>query len=371
MKFKTLMEKRETLQEEMDVLVSSAEKEERAMSEEEIAEFDAKEKAIKDIDATLEREERARAAEKAKKEIKDEKVEDRAVEEERAFTDYVLGLENRTAVQLTQGLNGNIVPTSIANKIIVAIKEQVPFLQYAQVYATKGKLSVPVYNEDGTNYVDADYVDEGTALTDNVGKFTTIDLNGYVLGALALVSNKLRNNTDINVTDFIVNQVSKAISSKLMKEFTIGTSKIKGITSATESFTAAAAAAVTYDELLKLKRSIKQAYRANGVWIMNPATYTAVLALKDANDRAYFEEGKGLFGRPVIESEDMPAMTTGNKAIVFADLKAGYTIKGTSEVEVKILNERYAERNMIGVMGYAEYDAAVTDAKAVAILKMA
>lgn len=84
---------------------------------------------------------------------------------------------------------------------------------------TNGKLSVPVYGEDTTNYIDADYVDEGTDLTDNIGKFTTIDLTGFVIGALALVSNKLKDNTDINVVDFVINQVAEAMAEKLEGEF--------------------------------------------------------------------------------------------------------------------------------------------------------
>lgn len=371
MKFKKLMEKRATLQEEMEMLIKTAETEERAMSQDEMKSFDEKEKEIKDIDETLSREERARLAEKAKTDKESKEVEDRAVEEERAFTEYILSaVENRSAIQLTQGNNGAIVPTTISNKIITAIKEQVPFLKCAQVLSTSGKLSVPVYNEDETNFIKADYVDEGAALTDNVGKFTTIDLNGYVVGALSLISNKLKNNTEINVTDFIVQQVAKAISAKLMTEFTVGSTKIKGVCEAKATVTAASATAITYEELLKLKRSINQIYRANGVWIMHPETYTVVLSLKDANGRPYFEEGKGLFGRPVIESEDMAKIGSSAKVIVFGDLGSGYTIKGTTAVEVQVLREKYIDRNMIGVIGFAEYDASITDTKAIGLLAM-
>ena len=98
----------------------------------------------------------------------------------------------------------------------------VPFLSLADVVYTNGKLSVPVYGENATNYIKADYVDEGTDLSDNIGKFTTVDLNGFVIGSLALVSNKLKDNTDLNVVDFVVNQVAEAIAEKLEKEFVTG-----------------------------------------------------------------------------------------------------------------------------------------------------
>lgn len=367
---KELMEQREEKRQAMEDLVNTADTETRAMTQEETEQFDTLENEIKAIDETIAREKRARAI--SNESAINNDVEERALEEERAFTDWVLGIaENRASQQLTQTNNGAIVPTTIANKIITAIKEQVPFLQYAQVIETKGKLSVPVYTEDGTNYIKADYVDEGTDITDNVGKFTTIDLNGYVVRALALISNQLKNNTDINVTEFIVNQVAKAISSKLMKEFTVGSTKIKGVCESKQVVNAKATSAITFDELINLKRTLKQIYRTNAVWIMHPETYTSILSLKDGSGRPYFEEGKGLFNRPVIESEDMAKIATGAKAIVFGDLMAGYTIKSTSGIEVKLLKETFATKNMIGILGFAEYDAAITDEKALAVLKMA
>lgn len=280
--------------------------------------------------------------------------------------------ENRAGeIQLTQGNNGSIVPTTIANRIIKAVRDMVPFLSLADVVYTNGKLSVPVYGEDSTNYIKADYVDEGTELTDNIGKFTTIDLTGFVLGALALVSNKLKDNTDLNVVDFVVNQVAEAIAEKLEKEFVIGTAgKITGITSATNGVTAASATAITYDELVSLKHSLKQRFRANARWIMNPATYTALCKLKDNNGQPYFKEDEyKILGLPVIESDSMPAIAASAKAIVFADL-SGYTIKATKSVEIQVLREKFSTKNMLGVLAFGEYDAKITDSKMFAVLTM-
>ena len=53
---KALMEKRAGLQQKMDSLLNAADTENRAMSEEETAEFDAAEKEIRAIDETVARE---------------------------------------------------------------------------------------------------------------------------------------------------------------------------------------------------------------------------------------------------------------------------------------------------------------------------
>lgn len=372
---KKLMERREELKKKLAELVDTADNEERAMTEEETKDFDAAEKEIKEIDETISREERARNIPTVQQPAENHEMtqEERAAADEKAFADFIMNrvTENRAGeIQLTQGNNGAIVPTTIANRIIKAVRDMVPFLQLSDVIYTNGKLSVPVYGEDSTNYIKADYVDEGTELTDNIGKFTTIDLTGYVVGALALVSNKLKDNTDINVVDFVINQVAESIAEKLEKEFVNGSTKIIGITSATKGITAASATAITYDELVSLKHSLKQRFRANARWIMNPATYTALCKLKDGNGQPYFKEDEyKILGLPVIESDSMPTIAASAKAIVCADL-SGYTIKATKSVEIQVLREKFSTKNMLGVLAFGEYDAKITDSKKIAVLTM-
>ena len=372
---KKLMERREELNKKLAELVDAADNEERAMTEEETKDFDAAEKEIKEIDATIAREERARNIPTVQQPNENHEMtqEERAAADEKAFADFIMNrvTENRAGeIQLTQGNNGAIVPTTIANRIIKSVRDMVPFLQLSDVIYTNGKLSVPVYGEDSTNYIKADYVDEGTELTDNIGKFTTIDLTGYVVGALALVSNKLKDNTDINVVDFVINQVAESIAEKLEKEFVNGSTKIIGITSATKGITAASATAITYDELVSLKHSLKQRFRANARWIMNPATYTALCKLKDGNGQPYFKEDEyKILGLPVIESDSMPTIAASAKAIVCADL-SGYTIKATKSVEIQVLREKFSTKNMLGVLAFGEYDAKITDSKKIAVLTM-
>lgn len=377
---KTLEEKRAELVEQMESFVAKAKEEKRAMSEEEQKQFDEAEKQIKDIDATIDAEKRAAELKNVIKTSQgtnaktDDAKEKQEEAEVRAFADWIRGktAEIRTGeIQMTQGNNGSIVPATIADRIIKAVRDMVPYLTKADVINTNGKLSIPVYNEDSTNYINADYVDEGTALTDNIGKFTTVDLTGYVIGALALVSNKLVTNSDIDIVNFVVNEVARAMAEKLEEEFTIGTlGKITGITSTTNTITAASATAITYDELVSLKHKLKQQFRANAVWIMNDSTYTAICKLKDANNQPYFKDDEyKVLGCDVLVSDSMPELAASTTAIVFADM-SGYTIKGAKTVEVQVLREKYADRNMLGVIAFCEYDAKISDAKKICALKM-
>lgn len=369
---KGLEEKRTDLMLEMNKIIQGAKAETRTLTDQEETRFEEIKKEIKKIDTTLsaiEEEQRMQP----KKINKDKKKEVSQEElEERAFENFLRDKQEELRVgeiQLTQGNNGVIVPTSIAKRIIEEVRDIVPFLQLADVIPTNGKLSVPVYGEDSTNYINADYVDEGEDLTDNIGKFTSVDLTGYVIGALSLVSKKLVNNTDFDIVSFVVRKIAEALAEKLEKEFVIGTSsKITGITSTTKTTETAAATAITYDEIVSLKHSLKQRFRSKGVWIMNPTTYTAICKLKDGNGQPYFKEDEYMIlGNKVIESDSMPEIAAGNKSIIFADL-SGYTIKATKSVEVQVLIEKYATKYMIGVVGYGEYDGKITDKKKIAAL---
>lgn len=371
MNLKQLMELRQKKQDEMKQIIATANEEKRALNAEEQGKFEALETEIRDIDATINaiQTERSLETETPNAEEEQRSVEEREI---KAFEDFVRGLEVRDGeIQLTQGNNGKIVPTTIANKIIKAVRDKVPYLQLADVVNTNGTLCVPVYTEDSQNYINADYVDEGNALTDNIGKFTTVDLTGFVLGALALVSKKLISNTDINITDFVVAEVSRAMAEKLEKEFTVGTSgKITGVLNGEVKVTTASNTAITYDELVDLKHSLKKAFRGAGKWIMNDSTYTALCKLKDENGHPYFKDDEyKILGCEVMVTDSMPEIGAGAKPIVFADL-SGYTIKATKAVELQILREKYADRNMLGFIAYGEYDAKITDSKKIAVMAM-
>ncbi|MBR7179073.1 MAG: hypothetical protein IKD27_06130, partial [Oscillospiraceae bacterium] len=85
---KALLEKRAEYQQTMDSLVNTADTENRAMTEEEVAQFDAAEKELRAIDETIAREERARSITKKTAPTTEE---ERAAAEEQEFADYVMG----------------------------------------------------------------------------------------------------------------------------------------------------------------------------------------------------------------------------------------------------------------------------------------
>lgn len=131
---KSLMEQRAEFVEELKGLADTAELEKRAMTKEENEKFDEIEQEIKNIDATIERLERARNIPEKKEEKEDKVTEEPTELEKRAFEAYVRGevLQERADVNLTTGDNGAVIPSSIANTIIKKVHDICPIYQMAK-----------------------------------------------------------------------------------------------------------------------------------------------------------------------------------------------------------------------------------------------
>lgn len=380
---KKMRENREEKVKALENVLNAAKTENRAMTAEEQASFDAIEKEIADIDKTIEAEERAVKAKNTDQTGNDDSAQATQEElEERAFVKYVLGaaagLEERAGeLNLTMANNGAIVPTTIANKIVTKVKDISPILSRATVYYMSGELKVPVYGASSGHDVKVAYSDDFTELTADAGKFTSVDLKGYLVGALTLIGRKLKTNAMFNVTDFIVNYMAEEIAAFLEGELLNGTtSKMEGALSTTNEKTAAAAAAITADELIDLQAQVKQAFQSEACWIMHPETFTAVKKLKDGQNRYLLQDDFSgefpyrLLGKPVFVSDNMPKIATGAKAVLYGDM-SGLSVKIAEQLEIEVLREKYATQHAIGVVAWMEVDSKVTDSQRMAVLKMA
>lgn len=381
---KSLEEKRAALVQEMKDITENAEKEVRALTKEENESFDKLEEEVKEIDKTIEKAEHARNIKLTQKTDGNPEEDDDDDAEVRAFENYIrkeMGmpmLEQRAGEQnLTMGGNGAIIPTTIANRIITEVKDMCPIFAKATLYAVKGTLKVPVWGKaNETHKITVGYQEEFTEITADNGKFTSVDLTGYLAGALALLGKSVLNNSNIDVVSFIVTEMAKEIALFLERELLIGTEDYaEGALSTTTSMTAAATAALTADEIIKLQTMVKQVYQKNACWTMHPDTFTAVKLLKDANGRYLLQDDitgefpYRMLGKPVYLSDNMPTMAAGNKAILYGDY-SGLSVNMRENVEIQILMEKYATQHAIGIVGWFEFDSKVTDHQKLATLQM-
>ena len=397
MNLKYLSEQRVENQEQMQKILDKAKVEKRALSQEEIAKFNELKKLIEEIDATIKAEDEARKMEMEETpEEKAPKESDDVNKQERAFVDFIITGEEKRANSpgMSYGSNGAIVPTTIAKKIIEKVKELSPIYEKVEKFHTKGTLEIPVYNADSsvdspTGDVNVAYQgDEFTALVAGQGKFTSVELKGYSHGALSVISRKLLNNTDINITSFLTNKIAQAFADFWEKELLVGTgasnNHMTGAISttnlvATGNTTYTAANAAKIDNLISLQLAIPQQYQKNAMWIMNKAVFTELRKLKDGNGNYYMAYGKGLtggfdwefLGKPVYISENMPDATKANNIPVLYGDFSGMAMKISQDLEIQLMREKYIDKNAIGIVGWAECDSKIQNNQMIAGLKMA
>lgn len=303
-----------------------------------------------------------------------------AKREERSFEAFIRGAamqlrDDSTASPLTKTANGSIVPKTIAKRVIRKLYDICPILERSTKYDLKGNLAIPYYSEDDTA-ITVGYQDEFTALVAKSGKFTTINLGDFLIGALAKISVQLINNVDFPIVDYIVDAMAYSMKRFFEHELLIGTSgKVEGLSGVTLNVNAAAATAVTSNELIELQDTVKDMFQENAIWIMSPKTRTAIRQLKDNYGRYMLQDdislpfGKSLLGKPVYVSDNMPDMAAGKVAIYYGDM-SGLATKFSEDIVIEVLRERFIDQAAIGVISRADFDAKVENAQKIAKLTM-
>ena len=389
---KELIEKQNDMITRAESVLNVAKEEKRELTDAEAQELAEIRDEIKRIKATLELNDDFRAlAEMEKKkdetpteEGKEMNNEQRAIDEQKqkeelernAFENYVRGYAvHERSVEMTKGDNGAVIPTTIANTIIKKVYDICPVLERSQQYNVKGTLTLPYYPADANN-ITAAYQTEFVAMSSSSGKFGSINLTGFLAGALTKISRSLVNNAQVNIVDFVVNEMAYAIKRFIEHELLIGTEdKVDGLSTLTNGITAASASAITADELIQTQDLVKDEYQDNAIWIMSPATRTALRLLKDNENRYLLQDdisqpfGKALLGKPVFVSDNMPDIEDGGDVIYYGDMR-GLATKFNEEINIQVLREKYADEHAYGVIGWFEFDAKVIDEQKLAKLAM-
>lgn len=380
---KKLIEKRAVLKALLESMLASIKQEERAFTEEEAKKFDETEAEIKSIDATIAAEERAKGITDVvvpETEPQPASDEDKTAElEERAFAAYIFdkAAELRAGGEnMRMSSNGAIVPESIAGRIIQAVKDICPILQGADVYHEKGTLKIPKWTksgEDSDHDITIAYSEEFKELEADSGKFTSVDLGGYLVGALTLIGKSVDNNTHINVVDFVIKKMAEKIAEFMEKEFLTGTEKCQGAVNTSNKVEAEDSETISFSDLVRLQSAVKQVFQKNACWTMHPDTFTTIKFLEDGDGRPLLnpdvtkEFPYTILGKPVYLSDNMPKIAAGAKSILYGDY-SGLSVNIREDISIQVLKEKYATQHAIGVISWLEIDSKVSDEQKLAVL---
>ena len=408
--YKEMVEKKNDLITRAETIVKGAKEEKRELTQEEKDELNTIKTDVASIDETIKLEdevsrmERSTAEEEKKTEekkgenVKMNNLNKRDMElralvnkdEEAAFASYIRGTMNTRTGELSPavwvsgsqtaaGSGGALIPTTIVQYIISKVYDICPILERSQKFNVRGKLQIPYYPADSNNITVA-YASEFSGLSSTSGSYTVVELSGYLAGCLTKISRSLINNMEFDIVGYVVEQMAYAIARFIEKELLVGTSspsaKVLGLSTLTNSLTAASASAITADEVIKLHDMVKDQFQRDAIWIMSPSTRTALRLLK-ANTGVYLLNddiaspfGMTLLGKPVYVSDNMPNIATGNTTIYYGDMR-GLATKFNEDINIEVLRERYADEHAIGVVGWLEFDGKVCDEQQIANLVMA
>lgn len=380
---KELLEKKQDLKDKMEEILNKAKEEKRVMNEAEVKDFDEAEKEIKNIDSTLERMKKVEDMETKIPKVEDKKELTQEEKDIKSFANFIRnkvnGITNDTTtdVNLTKGDNGVVIPKTIAKKVNDKVIEISPLYASATKYDGKGTLAIPKY-DDTTDDVTVAYVNEFDELVSHSGKFGTVELTGFLIGALTKISKSLLKNSDLNLTNYVVDKMARKFKLFYEGEMLNGTTnKISGIVGSYDStnmkVVLGAKSSITSDELIDIQELIPDDFQVGAYWIMNRQTRKDIRKLKDSDgnyilNRAFNEKWDyELLGKPVYCSEKVNKLGTASKAVIFYGDFSGLAVKETEEMEIQILVEKFATQHAIGVCGYSELDAKVENTQKIAV----
>lgn len=277
----------------------------------------------------------------------------------------------------TDSEGGYLVPDEFERTLVEALEEENIFHQMAKIIQTSsGDRKIPVVASKGS----AAWIDEEGAFTESDDVFGQVSIGAYKLGTMIKVSEELLNDSVFDLEAYISKEFARRIGAKEEEAFFTGngTGKPTGILAdkggADLGVTAAAAAAITVDEMIDLFYSLKSPYRKNAEWVLNDATIKAIRKLKDNQGQYIWQPSlvagtpDTILGRPVKTSAYMPAVAAGAKSIAFGDF-GYYWIADRQGRSFKRLNELYAATGQVGFLASQRVDGKLILPEAVKVLK--
>ena len=373
-----LQEKRNSLFAELSALIDTAETETRAFTDEESEKFDSLSKELSAIDKQIDREKEVRDLELGKPAADDKSPDEE--QEKRAFELYLKSQVNgdkslETRANMTYGDNGAVIPKTIVKKIIDKVINISPLFERATKYYLKGDISIPYVNTSSGDITVA-FASEFSSLTASTVKISSVELKGFLAGALVVVSKKLVNNSQFDIVSFVIYRMAQKIA-VFIENYLIngGASASLGGTSSglkqsvTQSLSITAGGSLTADFLIDIQDTIPDVFQKNACWIMHPSTRTLIRKLKDGQNNYLLIKdfssptGYTLLGKPVYISDNMTAFasaTAGKDFLYYGDF-SGLAVKVSEEPNIEVLRETYAAQHGIGFVLWMEIDNIVED----------
>ncbi len=151
------------------------------------------------------------------------------------------------------------------------------------------------------------------------------------------------------------------------------TNKAASVTTVAGATTSLGNSAQAQDLLIDLETALEESYLPDASYVMRRTTLSVIRKVRDADGRPIWQPSlqagipATINGYGVTTDPAMPAMAAGAKSIVFGDLRQAYVWRNVSGIAVRRLNERYAEFDQVGFLGFSRADGQVQNSQAYVI----
>lgn len=299
-------------------------------------------------------------------------------------------LETKDLQTGTDPEGGYLAPEETERLIQAAVQDISPIRQIASVREIGANVfRKPISRGDGV----AGWVGEtGARLETTAPTLNAIDFPTMELYAMPAASQALLDDSIVDIDQWLADEVQTEFAIQESAAFINGDgiTQPKGLLSfytiAEESVrtenqlgyvaTGVAGdfpAANPSDILLDLIYTPKQAYRANGRFLLNRSTLASLRKFKDADGNYLWQpstqagEPARLMGYPITEAEEMPAVGLDAHAIAFGDFRRAYLI--VDRVGLRVLRDPYSAKPYVLFYTTKRVGGGVQDFNAVKFLK--
>lgn len=275
---------------------------------------------------------------------------------------------------------GYLVPQGFMAELVKTLKAWGPMLDagFTRQMMTASGNSIPWPTMDDTSNKGA-LIAENTqvALSEITFGTKTIDAYKYTSGVV-LVSSELLQDSALDVEAIVRAAMGERIARIGNEHLTTGdgASKPHGLIPAAGTTSAAAAAAITFDDMIELEHSVDPAYRGDPSckFMFNDSTLRALRKLKDGFGNYIWQPANAATGEPsrilnygYAINQDMASIATTAKTVAFGAFNR-YLVRIVNEFSIRRLVERYADYDQTGFIGFTRLDGELLDANAVKVL---
>lgn len=249
--------------------------------------------------------------------------------------------------------------------------------QVATVFRTASGTDMPFPTNNDTSNKGA-ILAENTAVSEVDPTFGQLVLNSFKYSSkLVLIARELLQDSAVNIPELIGQILGERIGRIQNDHFTTGdaSSKPNGVVTAatTSSITTAAAATITYDNMVDLIHKLDPAYRQNARFMFHDGALKILKKIKvlqysgDTVGAPLWIPGYGgnmadtILGYSYIVNQSVDTPAAGTKSVLFGDFSK-YLIRDVSDVRLVRMEERYADYDQVGFTAFVRSDGDLLDA---------